>query len=140
MSGRFQIPAGTGAALCRALSRPTLTPSGAARFLAAIRPLLLCLAVLGLLLAPSARSAHGSIGPDRMIGMADHAPCCPGKSVDNCPKCALMASCAFHCIDDLAADFTFAVSFDLHAGAVPAQFTTDLAGIDHPPPLRPPRA
>lgn len=110
------------------------------RIMVAIRQLLLSLAVLGLLLAPTAGSAHGAMGPAPMTGMADRAPDCPENPINDCPKCALTACCAFFCLDIVAVKPAFAVSFEHGLAPIVPDGSQNLVGVDHPPPLKPPRA
>ncbi len=110
------------------------------RVLAAIRQLLLSLAVLGLLFAPTTGSAHRVMGPAPMMDMAHHAPDCPENPINDCPRCALTASCAFHCIDILAVEPAFAVSFEHGPAPIVPDALQIIAGIDHPPELKPPCA
>jgi hypothetical protein len=120
------------------MKAPMMWNSGL-RVLPAIRQLLLSFAILGLLLAPMAGSAHGAMQQNQVIGMADHSPCCPESPVDNCPKCALMTSCALFCVDDLAMEQSVAMVGWLDAAPVAASSSQTLAGVDHPPPRKPPR-
>jgi hypothetical protein len=110
------------------------------RFLTAIRRALLSFAILGLLLAPSAGFAHGAMQQSQAIDMADHSPCCPESPVDDCSKCALMTSCALFCIDYLAMEQSIAMVAWRHAAPVTASYAQTFAGVDHPPPRKPPRS
>jgi hypothetical protein len=109
------------------------------RFLSAIRRVLLSFAILGLLLAPSAGFAHGAMQQGQVIGMADHAPCCPESPADDCPKCALMTSCALFCVDFLAMEQSIAIVVWRHAAPGVASSSQTLVGVDHLPPRKPPR-
>lgn len=129
-----------GTTICRVSGLLPFTQRCSMRLLEAIRQFLLSLAVLGLLLGPLAGSAYQTMGIDQTIDMADHSPCCPKNPVDDCSKCALMVSCAVHCIGNLAVDLAFAVLIDDREATVTAVFSDSLAGVDHPPPLRPPSA
>lgn len=110
------------------------------RALSAIRRLLLSFAVLGLLFAPSAGFAHGAMQQVEMIGVADHSPCCPESPADDCPRCALMTSCALSCVDYLAMEQGFAMVVWRRAAPVMGIPAQTFASVDHPPPRKPPRS
>ena len=138
MSGRIQIRDGTGAVPWRASGWLTLTASGAAWLLAAIRRFVLSLAVLGLLLSPATGFAKAPMGQGQTIRTARHAPCCPEHPARDCAACAMMASCAFHCIYNVLAGAATAPAVrDSPAAFIPGS-AQNLTGIEHPPPLRPP--
>lgn len=124
----------------RALTKAQLMWNSDFRVLSAIRRLLLSFTILGLLLAPSAGFAHGAMQQGQVIGMADHSPCCPESPVDDCPKCAFMTSCALFCVDYLATEQSIAMVVWRHAAPVTAGYAQTFAGVDHPPPRKPPRS
>ena len=107
---------------------------------AAIRQFLLGLAVLGLLLAPTAGSMRRAMASGPMVGMTQCTPDCPENPPNDCPKCALMATCAFHCLDIFALEPTFVVSFEHGSASILPDAPQIVAGIDHPPKPKPPRA
>ena len=138
MSGRFKFRAGTGASPCRASGQPPLLRFAAARMLAAIRQFILSLAVLGLLLSPTSGFAKGPMPQGQTIGTARHAPCCPEHPARDCAACAMMASCAFHCLDNVVAGTAITLMVAESPVAAFPGATPNLTGIEHPPPLRPP--
>lgn len=116
--------------------------SGNMGVLSIVRRMLLAIAIMGLLLAPTAGQAHRAMNDNgAVIAMTDQAPCCPHHQPDDCAKCALASLCGSHCLNLLAV--TLAAPAVTTSGIVlvnepQSQFA--VAGIKHAPPRRPPRA
>jgi hypothetical protein len=139
---KFDLGRGDVATRCRAPVKGNFMRFCHMRVLSTIRSLLLAFAVLGLLIAPAAAFAHrdtNAVNDGVVASMMDQAPCCPHHKTDDCAKCALVASCATHCVDFAA------VAVDLPTAAVSAAahiispLARSAVGIKHSPPRKPPR-
>lgn len=104
-----------------------------------IRRLLAGLAMLGLLLAPSAGFAHSAMDHMPSTAMADDGGSrCPDMGTSDCQKCALTASCMAQCLQNLAHEQTFAPVAGPGATRVVLLLEDTIAGLVHSPPRRPP--
>ena len=79
-----------------------------------------------------------SMGQGQTIGTAAHSPCCPEHPARDCASCALMASCAVHCLDIGLAEAAIAPTIEDSLAAFIPVSAENLTGIEHSPPLRPP--
>ena len=120
----------------------------------AISRLLAALTIVGLVLAPLARSAMGgTMKADPHVGITAHAvtsvdmgmpadmPCCPDQApVPDCGKdCPLMAMCLAAMALNLPASIGLAIP-DMAAGLILPGNDQDLSSLGHGPPPRPPKA
>lgn len=113
----------------------------ASRLAAGIRQLLLALALVGLVLAPLSGFAHtSSMDAGASVSAMEDAPCCPHDMPDGCQDCALMASCALHCLHVGVSEAEISVLPDLPSAPAIATPERPTVGIYHVPPDRPPRA
>src|SRR5262245_41643359 len=121
------------------------------RLVPTLRLVLPLLAVIGLLVAPIARSAlampaasHAqssmAAAEDVMASMPEGMPCCPDEapSSDCAKNCPLLAICMSPCMQSLAA-IGLLIPYRL-AGRIAPGNDSHLERLGQPPPGRPPKA
>ena len=117
------------------------------RLVLVLRHVLPALAVMGLLMAPIARSASATpsepaaaAAEDAMASMPEGMPCCPDETpASDCIKgCPLLATCMSSLMQSLPA-IGLSVPYRL-AGVLAADSDSSPQRLGQPPPGRPPKA
>lgn len=117
------------------------------RLVLVLRHMLPALAVMGLLVAPIARSASAvpsaptaAAVEDATASMPEGMPCCPDETpASDCAKnCPLLAICMSPCMQSFAAT-GLSIPYRL-AGLVAPDNDSRLEGLGQPPPGKPPKA
>ena len=107
----------------------------------ALRRLLAILVIVGLYGAPLAAPAQAGAPLDEAaIGMSGNMPCCPKTPMlPECQKCPAMALCAASCVLSAPIAATVVHWLPKLTRLSPALNDRPEAGLDQPPPARPPR-
>ena len=106
-----------------------------------LRRLLAILVVAGLYGAPLAVPAQAGAPPDEAaIRMSGNMPCCPTTPMlPECQKCPAMALCVANCVLNAPVAATVVHWLPKLTRLSPALNDRPEAGLDQPPPARPPR-
>ena len=106
-----------------------------------LRRLLAILLIAGLYGAPLAAPAQAGAPVDEAaMVMSGNMPCCPTKPMlPECQKCPAMALCAASCVLSVPVAATVVHWLPKLTRLSPALNDRPEAGLDQPPPARPPR-
>ena len=106
-----------------------------------LRRLLALFVIAGLYGAPLAAPAQvGAPVDEAAMGMSENTPCCPkAPMLPECQKCPAMALCAANCVLSAPIAATAVHWLPKLTRLSPALNDRPEAGLDQPPPARPPR-
>ena len=90
--------------------------------------------------APMQVASDEAVIDEAVIGMAEDMPCCPKQSpVPDCGKdCLFMAMCAIQFLCNAGQATGLVIPLELASVLLPGN-DTDLVGLSHGPPPRPPK-